>query len=101
MTLAPGITVPDAQLKEICHRYHIKELSLFGSTARGEHRPDSDLDLLVDYLPEAKVSYFDHFGAEEELTALFQKKVQLVAKDGLKERIRREILPDIRILYAA
>ena len=101
MTIAPGITVADDKLLDVCHRYHIKELSLFGSTARGEHRPDSDVDLLVEYEPDAKVGYFGHFTAEEEFTALFGKKVQLVAKGGLKKRIRQEILPDIRILYAA
>ena len=53
MTLAPGISLPLAQLEELCRRYQVRELSLFGSAARGELRPESDIDLLVEFLPEA------------------------------------------------
>jgi len=62
MTIAPGIEFPDA---EVCRHYQVRELSIFGSAARGEIGPDSDVDMLVDYLPgaapslpeEARVSY--------------------------------------------
>lgn len=49
MTIAPGVVLPEAQIAEVCRRYHVKELSLFGSAARGELRPDSDVDLLVSH----------------------------------------------------
>jgi predicted nucleotidyltransferase len=101
MTIAPGITVPDETLEDICQRHHIKLLSLFGSTARGQHRPDSDIDLLVEYQPNSRVGLFEHVDTQEELAALFGRHVDLVTRNGLKERVRQEILPDIRILYAA
>jgi predicted nucleotidyltransferase len=101
MTIAAGITLPEAELAEICRRYQIKELSLFGSTVRGEARPDSDIDLLVEFLPEAKIGLFERFDAELELSNLFGKKVDLVSKKALRERFRREILAEARSIYAA
>ena len=100
MTIAAGITLPEAELAEICRRYQIKELSLFGSTVRGEARPDSDIDLLVEFLPEAKIGLFEHFDAELELSNLFGRKVDLVSKKALRERLRREILAEARSIYA-
>src|ERR1017187_6335568 len=54
MTIAAGIELPESAIADICRRHQVKELSLFGSAARGEMRPDSDLDLLVDFLPGAR-----------------------------------------------
>jgi uncharacterized protein len=51
MTIALGIDVPEAEIADICRRHQVKQLSLFGSAARGEMRPDSDIDFLVDFLP--------------------------------------------------
>jgi predicted nucleotidyltransferase len=101
MTIATGIDLPEAELDEICHRYQIKELSLFGSAVRGEMRPDSDIDLLVEFMPDAKVTLFGHFDAEQELSKLVGKKVDLVSKTALRGRRRNEILAEARSIYAA
>ena len=101
MTVAPGLVVPQPEIAEICRRYDVKELAVFGSAARGEMRPDSDIDLLVDFLPEARVSLLRHAAAERELTALLGRKVDLVSKRALKEAVRDEVLPQARIIYAA
>src|ERR1035437_3026199 len=101
MTIARGIDLPEAELDEICHRYQIQELSLFGSAFRGEMRPDSDIDLLVEFMPDAKVTLFGHFDAEQELSKLVGKKVDLVSKTALRGRRRNEILAEARSIYAA
>ena len=101
MTVAPGVVVPQPEFAEICRRYDVKELEVFGSAARGEMRPDSDIDLLVDFLPEARVSLLRHAAAERELTALLGRKVDLVSKRALKDAVRDEVLPQARIIYAA
>jgi len=101
MTVAPGVVVPQPEIAEICRRYDIKELAVFGSAARGEMRPDSDIDLLVDFLPQARVSLLRHTAAERELTALLGRKVDLVSKRALKDAVRDEVLPQARIIYAA
>ena len=101
MTVAPGVVVPQPEIAEICRRYDVKELAVFGSAARGEMRPDSDIDLLVDFLPEARVSLLRHAAAERELAALLGRKVDLVSKRALKDAVRDEVLPQARIIYAA
>jgi len=79
----------------------VKELSLFGSAAREEMRPDSDIDLLVEFLPGANVSLLRHFAAERELSELLSGKVNLVSKRALREPLRGEITPQARLLYEA
>jgi predicted nucleotidyltransferase len=98
---ATEINIPELAVAEICRRYEIRELYLFGSAVRGEMRPDSDIDLLVDFLPGAKVSLLRHFAAERELTELLGRRVDLVSKRALREPLRKEILPQARLLYAA
>jgi predicted nucleotidyltransferase len=49
-----GFVLPEPEIAAICRRYQVRELCVFGSAARGEMGPDSDIDLLVDFLPEAR-----------------------------------------------
>ena len=94
------VEVDEAQLAELCRRYQVRELSLFGSAARGEIRPDSDVDLLVEFLPDAEVGLVEHAGLMLELERLLGRKVDLVSKNGLKPRIRPYVLADAQLLYA-
>jgi predicted nucleotidyltransferase len=101
MTIAPGLVVPEAGVAEICRRYQVKELSIFGSAARGEMRSDSDIDLLVDFLPDARMSLLRHFAAERELSELLRRKVDLVSKRALRHALRDDVLSQARLIYAA
>lgn len=95
------IEVDQAQLAGLCRRYQVRELSLFGSAARGEMRPNSDIDLLVEFLPNADVGLVEHAGLMLDLERLLGRKVDLVSKNGLKPRIRSSVLADARLVYAA
>ena len=97
-----GDTRIDAsKLVELCRRHQVRELSVFGSVARGEMRPDSDVDLLVEFQPQAKVDLVDHAGLMLDLAQLLGRKVDLVSKKALKPRIRDSVLAEARLLYAA
>jgi predicted nucleotidyltransferase len=96
-----NIEVDAAKLADICLRYQVRELSLFGSAARGEMRLDSDIDLLVDFLPGAEVSLIEHAGLMLDLERLLGRKVDLVSKNGLKPLVRPYVLADARLVYAA
>jgi predicted nucleotidyltransferase len=101
-TLQFGNTrVDEAALGELCRRYRVRELAVFGSAARGEMGPDSDIDLLVEFLPEAEVDLVDHAGLMLDLAQLLGRKVDLVSKSGLKPLIRASVLEEARLLYAA
>ena len=95
------IEVDETQLADLCRRYRVHELSLFGSAARGEMKPNSDIDLLVEFLPNADVGLLEHAGLMLELQRLLGRKVDLVSKNGLKPRIRSSVLRDARPVYAA
>ncbi len=86
----------------LCRRWKIRELSQFGSSARGEARPDSDIDLLVEYQPDAEWSLLDTARLREELAELFGRPVDLVRERNITNPYRlASIRRDRRLLYAA
>lgn len=101
-TLQLGNTqVDETKLADLCRRYRVRELSLFGSAARGEMRPDSDIDMLVEFLPDADIDLVDYAGLLLDLSHFLGRKVDLVSKNGLKPLIRASVLEEARLLYAA
>jgi predicted nucleotidyltransferase len=93
--------IPCEVLADFCRRYQVRELALFGSMLRQEHRPDSDVDLLVSFAPAARVTFLTLARMQRELEGLLGRKVDLVPKEGLKPIIREHILATARVLYAA
>jgi predicted nucleotidyltransferase len=88
------------RLAELCRKYGIAELSVFGSVARGDARPDSDVDLLYVRVPGNDLG-MSYFALQEDLEDLFGRPVDLVPKDGLHRVIRDQVLDDAQVLYAA
>ncbi len=95
--------LPEALLADVvtvCRRYHVREPSVFGSAARGELRPDSDIDLLVEFDPDARIGFIAFAGLQRELADLLGRPVDLVPKKGLKPVIRPGVLSEARPIYA-
>lgn len=101
MAIATTIHLPQAEIAEICRRHQVSELSLFGSASRGELRPDSDIDFLVDFLPGARPGLLGVSAMTRELTTLLGRQVDLVVKPALKPLVRAGVLADAQLLYAA
>lgn len=96
------VQLPFDQIAEFCRRWKIAELSLFGSVLRDDFRPDSDIDVLVEFGPEASWSAFDWVEMKEELERMLGRRVDLVSKRGLRNPFRRHaILRNREIIYAA
>lgn len=93
--------VDRSSLTELCRRYGIKELSLFGSAVRGEMRPESDLDVMVEFEPGVRTGLIKFESLVEELESLAGRRVDLVTKRGLKPWVRPQVLKDARVIYAA
>ncbi len=93
--------VDAAKLADLCQRYGVTELSLFGSAVRGEMGPGSDLDIMVDFDPAARIGIVKFESLVEGLEALAGRKVDLVTKRGLKPWVRPEVLREARVIYAA
>jgi predicted nucleotidyltransferase len=79
MTSSPAC----ARTKPLCAR-GVAHAALFGSRARGDARPDSDTDIMVEFDPQARVTVFDYAGLKEYIASLFDGPVDVVNRDGLK-----------------
>jgi uncharacterized protein len=65
----------------------VHRASVFGSVARGENRPDSDLDIMIEIDPEAHLTVFDYVGLKEYIASLFDGPVDVVNRDSLKSHV--------------
>jgi len=88
------------RIAEFCGKWKVKELALFGSVLRDDFGPDSDVDVLVTFEPEAPWSLFDWGDMMEELKAIFGREVHLIEKAGLRNPFRRHaILSTKEVVY--
>ena len=86
---------------QFCHRWQITEFALFGSVLRDDFRPDSDVDVLVTFAPQAPWTLFDLVDMRDELTQRFGREVDVVSRRALKNPFRRKrILETRRVIYA-
>jgi len=101
----PRIDIPCEVLAAFCRKWDIVELSLFGSAVRGDFRPESDIDLLVHFRPGKKYGLFRLSRMQEELEAIFGRKVDLVSENTVMRSEnyikRRQILATKAVIYAA
>jgi len=80
-----AIDVPKDELRAFCRRWNVTEFALFGSVTRPEEfRPDSDVDVIVRFADEARVSLFDIVHMEEELRGIFGRDVDLAERIGVE-----------------
>jgi uncharacterized protein len=104
MTQKIALKLPQAKLKAFCQRWRIQEFALFGSILRDDFGPDSDIDALVTFDPEAHWSLLDHVEMQRELESIFGRKVDLVSRKGIansQNYIRKqEILNSAQVVYA-
>jgi hypothetical protein len=92
----------DAALAALCRRYRIRRLSLFGSTLQGTNRPDSDVDLLVEFEPGAKPGLLTMARIEIELSPLLAgRKVDLRTAQDLSRYFRDDVVRTAEVQYEA
>src|SRR5712692_7250524 len=93
--MSARIPIDREKIAEFCRRWKITEFALFGSVLRDDFRPDSDVDVLVTFAPDAEWSLFDDVDMEEELSAIFGRKVDLVSRRAVERSdnwIRRKAI---------
>jgi hypothetical protein len=100
-----NIEIPTDKIADFCQRWKITEFAFFGSVLRDDFRPDSDVDILVTFDPDAHRTLFDMADLQDELEAMFGRKVDLVSKRGIERSQnylrRKAILNSAQIIYAA
>ena len=101
----PKIILPKELIIDFCQRWKITEFALFGSVLRDDFRPDSDIDVLVQFAPGAPWTLLDHVEMQDELAAMLGRNVDLVSRRGIersRNKIRRKaILESAEVFYAA
>lgn len=98
-----SVTGPDVdmqRLDQLCRRYGVARLEVFGSVARGDADQSSDLDLLYELAPGAKLGW-EIEDLQDELSGLFGRPVDLVSKRALHRLLKPAVLAEARELYAA
>jgi predicted nucleotidyltransferase len=94
--------VSERRIREFSERWRIVELALFGSVVADDFGPDSDIDVLVVFEPNAGWNLFHLLDMKDELQAMLGRKVDLVEKAALRNPFRRhEILRTRKVIYAA
>jgi predicted nucleotidyltransferase len=94
-----NINVPKDKIAEFCRRHHICRLSLFGSVLRDDFQADSDVDVLVEFIPGC-VPGFSFFGMQDELSGLLGRRVELHTPKFLSRYFREKIQAEAEIQYA-
>jgi uncharacterized protein len=97
--VAPAIEIPKQAVADFCRRHGIRRLSLFGSVLRDDFRPDSDVDVLVEFKPDRIVGW-EIIDIEQELSQLFGgHKVDMVNPKYLIPRLKERILSSAQVQY--
>ncbi|HDJ38369.1 MAG TPA: nucleotidyltransferase [Methanosarcinales archaeon] len=88
------------RVSEYCRQHNIRRLAVFGSAVHGDMRPDSDLDLLIEF--KSPVGLFAMVEMEDEMKNLFPSvpKVDLVTKNSLSKYFRDEVIKEAEVVYA-
>lgn len=95
------VSIPKRKIEAFCKRYQVQRLALFGSVVRDDFHPESDIDVLVVFDPNARVTFMTLGRMKRELSGIFQRPVDVVPQEGLKSSIRQAILASAQEIYAA
>ena len=98
-----NIEIPLKRIQKFCDRWQVIEFALFGSVLREDFRPDSDIDVIVRFDPEAHPTFSDLDDMEVELATIFNREVDVVTRNGIENSRnylrRQEILSSAKVIY--
>jgi predicted nucleotidyltransferase len=92
-------TISETTIADFCQRHHVRKLALFGSILRDDFRPDSDVDVLVEFEPGARISLFDAGGMQVELSEMLGREVDLKTAEDLSRYFRQKVLDMAEVIY--
>jgi predicted nucleotidyltransferase len=99
-----AIKLPMEKIAEFCHKWQVTEFALFGSVLHEDFQPNSDIDVMVQFHPNAHPTFRTLDQMEEELKTIFHRDVDLITRQGIetsRNYLRRhEILSSAQVIYA-
>jgi len=99
MAVDARVQFDKTRLADLCRQHGIVTLSLFGSAVRGEMRADSDVDVLVEFEPGVRVSYFTLGELQQDLSDLFGRHVDLKTPATLSDHVRERVIASAEPIY--
>lgn len=96
-----SVSIPRKEIEHFCRKYHIRKLSLFGSILRDDFKPDSDVDVLIEFEPGFRVGLIGLAGMEIELGTILGRKVDLNTPGFLSPYFRESVLASAVVQYDA
>jgi uncharacterized protein len=103
--LAQNLDLPIVEIKKICDRWQIVEFALFGSVLRDDFQPTSDIDILIDFAPNARKGLLSLARIKHELEDLLGREVDILTKQSIEQSYNltrsRNILKSAQVLYVA
>ncbi|MEP7291703.1 MAG: nucleotidyltransferase family protein [Chloroflexota bacterium] len=93
------IDIPEAALENFCQKVHVRKLSLFGSVLRPGFRPDSDIDVLVEFEPGHTPGYITLGAMHVELEGILGRSVDIRTPASLSEYFRQDVLDRAQVQY--
>jgi predicted nucleotidyltransferase len=97
--MSPKIDVPKAEIAAFCQRRHIRKLAFFGSVLRDDFAPESDVDVLVEFEPGARVGLITLAGLEIELSQVLRRRAEMHTVKGLHPLFRDTVLDQAQVQY--
>jgi predicted nucleotidyltransferase len=98
--MAMNILVPKDKIEDFCRRNCIVKLSLFGSVLRDDFTPGSDVDVLVEFEPTARIGFFELYDIEQELSSLLGgRKIDMNTPQGLSKYFRDKVMTTAEVQY--
>lgn len=98
-----SLNLPIDKIIEFCQRWQLAEFALFGSVLREDFRPDSDVDVMVQFKPNAHPTFLSLEQMEAELERIFHREIDLITREGIESSLnylrRQEILASAQIIY--
>lgn len=99
--MSKTLSIPREHVADFCREHGIRRLAIFGSALRDDFRPDSDVDVLVEFEPARIPTLFDMVGMEQELSRLLGgRKVDLRTPEDLSRYFRQKVLSEAEVQYA-
>jgi predicted nucleotidyltransferase len=99
------IEIPREKIAEFCKKWNIREFAFFGSVLRDDFRPDSDIDVVVDFEPNVSRTLFDLVSMIDELKEIFGRKVDLLTRSAVEQSRnyirRKEILSTLEVVHVS
>jgi predicted nucleotidyltransferase len=93
------IKIESNSLEPLCQQYHIRKLALFGSILREDFRPDSDVDILVEFEP-GHTPGFEFIDIQDQLSAIIGRTIDLNTPQDLSRYFREQVLAEAEVIYA-